>query len=231
MRFNELIAGVRSDVAVKVYGDDFDAMQRAAARHRRGAAGACPAPPTSRSSRPRAARHDHRGRPRGGRPPRPRHADGAGRHRHRHRRPRVPAWSSKATAASTSWCACRRMRATSTPLAEPAIPFPNTRASTPRADASPHAAARVLRWLGSIATDHHRRGPEPDQPRERQATRRHPGERARPRPRQFVRRRGAAAPRRRAAAGRRLARIGRHLPEPRRRPGARLPSSCRCASS
>ncbi len=26
MRFNELIAGVRSDVAVKVYGDDFDAM-------------------------------------------------------------------------------------------------------------------------------------------------------------------------------------------------------------
>jgi cobalt-zinc-cadmium resistance protein CzcA len=31
MRFNELIAGVRSDVAVKVYGDDFDQMQGAAA--------------------------------------------------------------------------------------------------------------------------------------------------------------------------------------------------------
>ena len=31
MRFNELIAGVRSDVAVKVYGDDFDAMQTTAA--------------------------------------------------------------------------------------------------------------------------------------------------------------------------------------------------------
>lgn len=30
MRFNELIAGVRSDVAVKVYGDDFDAMTRTA---------------------------------------------------------------------------------------------------------------------------------------------------------------------------------------------------------
>ena len=30
MRFNELIAGVRGDVAVKVYGDDFDAMQRTA---------------------------------------------------------------------------------------------------------------------------------------------------------------------------------------------------------
>lgn len=30
MRFNELIAGVRSDVAVKVYGDDFSAMSRTA---------------------------------------------------------------------------------------------------------------------------------------------------------------------------------------------------------
>jgi cobalt-zinc-cadmium resistance protein CzcA len=30
MRFNELIAGVRSDVAVKVYGDDFEAMGRSA---------------------------------------------------------------------------------------------------------------------------------------------------------------------------------------------------------
>jgi heavy metal efflux system protein len=30
MRFNELIAGVRSDVAVKVYGDDFDIMQSTA---------------------------------------------------------------------------------------------------------------------------------------------------------------------------------------------------------
>jgi cobalt-zinc-cadmium resistance protein CzcA len=31
MRFNELISGVRSDVAIKVYGDDFDAMRTAAA--------------------------------------------------------------------------------------------------------------------------------------------------------------------------------------------------------
>jgi heavy metal efflux system protein len=30
MRFNELIAGVRSDVAVKVYGDDFDLMKKTA---------------------------------------------------------------------------------------------------------------------------------------------------------------------------------------------------------
>lgn len=32
MRFNELIAGVRSDVAVKLYGDDLDAMTEAAGR-------------------------------------------------------------------------------------------------------------------------------------------------------------------------------------------------------
>ncbi len=31
MRFNELISGVRGDVAVKVYGDDFDSMQKSAA--------------------------------------------------------------------------------------------------------------------------------------------------------------------------------------------------------
>lgn len=30
MRFNELISGVRSDLAVKIYGDDFDIMQRTA---------------------------------------------------------------------------------------------------------------------------------------------------------------------------------------------------------
>jgi heavy metal efflux system protein len=32
MRFNELIAGVRSDVAIKVYGDDFEAMTATAAK-------------------------------------------------------------------------------------------------------------------------------------------------------------------------------------------------------
>lgn len=30
MRFNELLAGVRGDVAVKVFGEDFEAMLRAA---------------------------------------------------------------------------------------------------------------------------------------------------------------------------------------------------------
>ncbi len=32
MRFNELISGVRSDVAVKIYGDDFEQMQKTAAQ-------------------------------------------------------------------------------------------------------------------------------------------------------------------------------------------------------
>ncbi|MCB8828752.1 efflux RND transporter permease subunit, partial [Escherichia coli] len=32
MRFNELIAGVRSDVAIKLYGDDLDAMSEQAKR-------------------------------------------------------------------------------------------------------------------------------------------------------------------------------------------------------
>src|SRR3546814_20377853 len=32
MRFNELIAGVRSDVAVKLYGDDLDEMSEAGGR-------------------------------------------------------------------------------------------------------------------------------------------------------------------------------------------------------
>ena len=32
MRFNELIAGVREDLAVKVFGDDFAKMQRTAGR-------------------------------------------------------------------------------------------------------------------------------------------------------------------------------------------------------
>ena len=34
LRFNELIAGVRSDVAVKVYGDNVTEMQRTAAGSR-----------------------------------------------------------------------------------------------------------------------------------------------------------------------------------------------------
>ncbi|MCP2937428.1 efflux RND transporter permease subunit, partial [Salmonella enterica subsp. enterica serovar Typhimurium] len=32
LRFNELISGVRSDVAVKVFGDDMDELERSAGR-------------------------------------------------------------------------------------------------------------------------------------------------------------------------------------------------------
>ncbi len=39
MRINELIAGVRADVAVKLYGDDLEQLARSAGRSRRSAAG------------------------------------------------------------------------------------------------------------------------------------------------------------------------------------------------
>ena len=51
MRFNELISGVRSDVAVKVYGDDLDTLLALGERDRRRRSPASPAAPTSRSSR------------------------------------------------------------------------------------------------------------------------------------------------------------------------------------
>ncbi len=56
MRFNELLAGVRGDLAVKVFGDEFEALEPAARRDRRGALRRYPAPPTSRSSRSPARR-------------------------------------------------------------------------------------------------------------------------------------------------------------------------------
>ena len=46
MRFNELIAGVRGDVAVKVYGDEFEPMQRDGQPDRRRPARHATAPPT-----------------------------------------------------------------------------------------------------------------------------------------------------------------------------------------
>ena len=47
MRFNELIAGVRADVAVKVYGDDLDTLRRrSASAIETVAAQASPARPT-----------------------------------------------------------------------------------------------------------------------------------------------------------------------------------------
>ena len=51
MRFNELISGVRADVAVKVYGDDLDTLLALGERDRGDRSPASPAAPTSRSSR------------------------------------------------------------------------------------------------------------------------------------------------------------------------------------
>ena len=51
MRFNELIAGVRGDIAVKVFGDEFEPMLRAANQIAAILRGDRAAPPTSRSSR------------------------------------------------------------------------------------------------------------------------------------------------------------------------------------
>ena len=107
MRFNELIAGVRGDVAVKVFGDDFEPMLAAAnqiagvlrgiagRRRRAGRAGrrACPSS-TSRSTRRRSPRRGPQRRRRAGRDRRPPSAAAR------------PAWSSRATGASRSSCAC-----------------------------------------------------------------------------------------------------------------------------
>jgi hypothetical protein len=56
LRFNELIAGVRGDIAIKLYGDDLDAMSADGRKGRSGAEHRAGALPTSRSNRPRASR-------------------------------------------------------------------------------------------------------------------------------------------------------------------------------
>ena len=45
LRFNELISGVRCDVAVKVFGDDKEVLNDDRDAHCRGAAARCPARP------------------------------------------------------------------------------------------------------------------------------------------------------------------------------------------
>ena len=108
MRFNELLAGMRGDLAVKVFGDEFEPMLAAANRiagvlrgvaGRRGRAGGA-------GDRP-ALPGDHGGQG-GDRPARAQPQRRAGGDRHRHRRPRGRLASSRATAASPSWCGCRR---------------------------------------------------------------------------------------------------------------------------
>jgi cobalt-zinc-cadmium resistance protein CzcA len=55
MRFNELLSGVRSDVAVKIFGDDMETMNRTADEIAE-VLEKFPAPPTSRSSKLRGCR-------------------------------------------------------------------------------------------------------------------------------------------------------------------------------
>ena len=56
MRMNELISGVRADVAVKVYGDDLDTLVDVGEQIETRRCARCPARPTSSSSRPPACR-------------------------------------------------------------------------------------------------------------------------------------------------------------------------------
>ena len=104
LRFNELISGVRSDVAVKIFGDDNDVLNRTAAEVAE-SLNKIPARPRSRSSRPPAwvltvnidraprALRAEPGRRAGTRWPSP-WADAR------------PARTTRATGASTSWCGC-----------------------------------------------------------------------------------------------------------------------------
>ena len=116
LRFNELIAGVRSDLAVKVFGDELEVMTAERESHRARCFSRSAGRPTSRWSRRRGlAGAHHRHRPRGDRALRAQRRRRAG----GRSRPRSAAarWarSSRATSASTSSCGCRtRSGATST---------------------------------------------------------------------------------------------------------------------
>ena len=88
MRFNELIAGVRGDVAVKVYGDDFEQMQQTAAADRHGAAGRARRGRREGRADRGPADDEHRDRPRRHRALRPERRRRAGCGRHRDRRTR-----------------------------------------------------------------------------------------------------------------------------------------------
>jgi hypothetical protein len=189
MRFNELISGVRSDVAVKVFGDDLDDDERdRRARSPKRAQTGRPARPTSRSSRPPAADADHHATARRWRATAsmwttcrrsspPRWAAVAGR-------------SSRATAASTSSCACPSGCAATSTRWSACRSAARARdgESKPANRTAGAADAPRLRAAGRSREDRNRAGPEPDQPRERQAPRRRHGQRARPRPGLFRRR-------------------------------------------
>ena len=56
MRMNELISGVRADVAIKVNGDDLDVLNSSGRARRRRSRAQCRAPPTFASRRPPGCR-------------------------------------------------------------------------------------------------------------------------------------------------------------------------------
>jgi cobalt-zinc-cadmium resistance protein CzcA len=190
MRINELISGVRADVAVKVYGDDLETAGRGRRRRSRPSSAACPARPTSSSSRSTGLpmltiTPDRPGagalRPEPGDVqdtwPRPSAA-------------RSRASCSRATAASTSSCACRSPAPGSGGAGRPADwPLPEQRNADESSRAAAWAAAQPATVpLREVARIEIAAGPEPDQPRERQAPRGGHRQRARPRPRRLRRR-------------------------------------------
>ena len=196
MRFNELISGVRSDVAVKVFGDDLDTLLRDRRTQVAGGAAA------GRRARPTCKVEQVVG---------PADAD---RRRSTARRSRatgssvadvqdVVAIAVGGKAAGLVFEGDRRfelvvrlpeqLRADVEAIEALPIPLPREApTATACAAASGHVAADAVRYvpLSAVAQHRGRARAEPDQPRERQAARRRHGQRARARPR-LVRRRGA----------------------------------------
>ena len=125
MRFNELIAGVRGDVAVKVFGDDFEPMLQAAnqiAGILRGIDGRGDVK-VEQIDGPAVPRDRHRQG--GDRAARPEPRRRAGRDRHRGRRARGRAWCSRATGASRSWSGLpKRVRSDIDALQNLPVPLP-----------------------------------------------------------------------------------------------------------
>ena len=108
MRFNELIAGVRSDVAVKVFGDDMDVLAEVGRPHRGGAGVGARRGRHEGRADDRFADADHPSEARGDGAPRPERGRRPGRHRGGDRRQGRRTGLRRATAASTSWSGCRR---------------------------------------------------------------------------------------------------------------------------
>ena len=175
MRFNELIAGVREDLAVSVFGDEFEPMLRAAnqiAAVLEGVRGTTEVKVEDVTGMPileiridKAEIARHGLTPFRGPGCRSASQSAVGR----------PGWCSKATAASRSWCGCPTSSATTSRSSRTC----RFRCRGPRRMAAKarrcHAPAARARRFQSF------RGTEPGQPRERQAARRRYGRRARPR--------------------------------------------------